>query len=823
MDGGRTEMYTSGTGGVDEGDEISDHDTLFDLSMSASSTVSSSGKASNALMKEPPACVPSEAGSRDLRCVETEDHPGSRTLTSAQGAHRKGLLVDRRENAFQVNDTDEQHPVIIRQKSPFRSITRQTDPCGDLFDVGHAQQPTLDLGSAMLSLIPSFPSWSVEIWLRAHRVMPVRGVDFTIPPYVRISLHPGGQTVACTKQFHRTGPENIEYTPVRDTPKTCAGNTRCANARSECVNNDDADCGNMVILKVGSEYISRLMKNDGPPTLKVELVSGRSVGHCDLSLSETLRRPGHYFLDLQVPIWEKVSRNSASKNDNFPQSDRVGEAEARGQASRLTKKTGRSAVANLAFELGVIQVGAGDHVLPVDVWTNRVPSFLNQSNITVEVLAVRGGADTLGSARDQVHPTGKRSGGIGVVVELAVAGERKYLDVLDSSQNFIEGRSNTPSMALLQETGNGSQVVLKSTCTELDILGLRLVTKTAQNVPLAGPKDHCYDRGHAGGSGLRCGPALMIPVSDINSIFDGQDIWIAMDAPGRNNATGLDVTNAAACATRGSGRSGMLEVNLRIMSSISDNQLEMNLDDRSRKRLQSSAKSREPHLQSPTSPPSLVHHFNPEFVPTTFPKWPHATVTYHEQNPHVFRTSLSVSQGYNAFLQPGPGSLELEIIAIQRRRPLQPAISSGSGAIGQIERQGSWRVRVEFTGGRNGRLTLQSPAGIIPTSSGAGQRAKHEGEEGEMGEGDRVRWPGSAGMRARYAIHWTSRRRTLPCALFSVLEEEVSTVLRSAVKDRAGFRPMGLCSLVQVLTTMNLVASYGLQDLNTNQYLKSPR
>ncbi|CAM9712759.1 unnamed protein product, partial [Ectocarpus sp. 12 AP-2014] len=51
------------------------------------------------------------------------------------------------------------------------------------------------------------------------------------------------------------------------------------------------------------------------PTMRLEIVSGRSVGRCDLALPEVLRRPGSSFHNFHVPVWKKGPQGQSKHSE----------------------------------------------------------------------------------------------------------------------------------------------------------------------------------------------------------------------------------------------------------------------------------------------------------------------------------------------------------------------------------------------------------------------------------------------------------------------------------------------------------------------------
>lgn len=792
---------------------------LFELSFSASSGVSSE-TASSVVLRD---CsrsplgggtctgvkVLAEGQASDLGDAEINSRPFN---SSPYDSHPEALLMGSTENIQPANGgvrrqlPRQQSHLVGSERSLSTDRLPQIEGDGDVPHHVDTESLQLDLAVAMLPLIPSYSLGSAEIWVHIRRVTPVPGDDFPTCPYVRISLHPGAQAIACTRESHRSPPKDERFT-TKGVPRNGANmqshsgrvfydfgiapDTRASNTSGGVLDGDNRE--EITILKIGPEIVTRLKLGQGPPTLRLELVSGRSVGHCDLSLSESLRRPGELFRELELSIWEKVSYLTAN-NRRVPHNNvdsRGGSIEHTGSLGHQNLANARrqsSAVAYLQLDFGVVLPGTAEHVRTEESAANRKPTLISRASISVEVLAIRGCDTQAGSGPGQLGETGKCGGYIGVSIELALEGERVHVAIPSGNSDVIDGGEDTQfNVETAAEDTHG--VVLTCTCAELEILALRLATWAGRERAYSGDNRR-VSRGSAG-DGLRYGRALAIPVSDINDIFDGRARWITINDP-REEHPALNVAEATEAAKRGSGKLGKVEINLRMVASNVENQPDGHLKDASRAGRHTPGNPTNTIHVPTTSTLSLLDisgshahglmsNSEHKLAVETLPNWSHASARLRSTASQIktargSRPGLSASEGHGAFLEPGPGVVELEIFAIQGYF-VQSTSLPKNGSTSRPETTPPWWVRVELNGGSKGDLILESPEGTQASTSRAEPGAEGEGGGDGRGEYHRVCWPRGAGVQARYAIHWTPRQRDLPCAAFTVFEGEVSTIV----------------------------------------------
>lgn len=803
------EMCVPGGPGVDEQHEMSDDDTMFELSLTASSAASSRSVSSVALRGHSCTSIGTKFVAQgqpgDFNHGEIHIQPPN---SSPYDSHQEGSYVRSIEDV-QPAGAGVRCP-LPRQQSHLvgsnRSLSTETSPqIEDDGDIPHdvdADLSQLDLAVALLPLIPSYPPGTANILVRIRRVTPVAGVDFSTSPYVRISLHPGAEAIACTQRTHRN-PIKDEQSATKYVPRDgaklqsdsgrvfydfgIAPDTRGFNAGCEIL--DSGNWGESVILKIGPEIMTRLEMGQGIPTLRLELVSGRSVGHCDLSLAEPLRRPCEVFQELNLPIWERDSHLTTSTK-RMPHKSIDSRSSSIGyiRSPRNQNLNNESSlIAHLQFDFGVMLPDTTEHIRAENPAAHMTPTVLSKASITVEISAIRGCGTQAKFGPNPPGETRKYSDVIGVSIELSLEGERAYADIPSSSTSSIGGGEDMYSN--LETTAeNIRSVVLTCMRAEIEILTLRLTTRDDQE-GFFSSENQRVSRGDAEGW-LRYGGALIIPVSDINDIFDGRARWIAIDDP-KTRDTASNVAEVSERAKRGSEMYRKVEIRLRIVASNVDHHPERHLQDASRASWHTPGdpntantpatstrrllNMRESHVQG------LMSNSEHKIAVHTLPNCSRATATLSSmtsraKTPRGNRPRLPTRAGHCAFHDPGPGFVDLEIITIQDQRMPSTSLPK-NGSASQLRAKPSWRVRIELNGGINGDVAFESPEGILVSTLGS--EPSPEGERGGdgVGKNNKVYWPSGAGVQARYSVHWTPRQRDLPCAAFTVLEGQVSTCI----------------------------------------------
>lgn len=238
----RGEKIMNNSLGIDREADLSsdDNSTLFELSESSSQTSTTSeklewgenkGKASTSTPQEPSACTQSGNKARDdgdkvshacamgsSRRRRSQQQPVTRSRrrsgrrASDQGTVSEACPSQRADSCVSplspqrlpdtswspTNNTpgkahcEGNHLIFVGQKS---SHSHADVP---LPDAPVIVEPPLDVISAMLPLLPSYPRDRAEVRVWVHSVLLIRNVALTTPPYVRVSLHPGACSVTRT-------------------------------------------------------------------------------------------------------------------------------------------------------------------------------------------------------------------------------------------------------------------------------------------------------------------------------------------------------------------------------------------------------------------------------------------------------------------------------------------------------------------------------------------------------------------------------------------------------------------------------------------------
>lgn len=714
-------------------------------------------------------------------------------------------------------------------ESTSKQDTLDTADCG----VESESQQSLDLALAMLPLIPSFPQGSAEVRVRVHGMLiPCTSNLPASPPYVRASLHPGVSSIA------RTG------VPVIGSTSTTAPNARnkrsggvllAGNSPAERVveyvfrgKSGDADANNCVLsLPLEPEVADRMSEKNGgcsPPTLRLEIVSGRSLGCCDLALPEAMRHPGAAFQKLQLSV-RKEERSQ-------------GNPEMTAAAGQRRCGEGLIIIGKMNVDIGVTLSGEPEDLIP-DM--KRGALELTTGVVAVEALDIRV-RDSSGGGRVDLLNGVRRPEFIGVSATLTLGGGKPklaFFGVGECGRNGSEGSGSDRATVRRGVSLNGGKIVLKSTCAKLDILTMKLVQReevirsTAGDPGLARRDAEQWQgeecRG-GGGRGGRRRNVVKIAVSDINDIFEGRSRWVRMyhdyfevggDSPKwsylENNATfRIEADRARPC----------LEVQLRL--SLTDT-----APFRPREHRHSSA--------SYEGAPSVTDKLSPrKSVSVTYPHteqnltnvgaipdpppvagvpqsaleaWDtflgngccEARVIFSPEDNHNQRNAILHTRGDSGRFhsQVGPGVLEMEVLAIHGRgeesRSVIAVVGKEGNDVGNrdtsIPRTSSqfW-VRVTYLNnrkgggrgsgdGRSGVIVVDSPPGDTTFMEQAelcrdgepafAERPSGQDREKRCGGDWIVRWRRGVGVLARCPVHWTSSQSVLPVILFEVFNGQV--------------------------------------------------
>lgn len=809
----------------------SDEDMIFDLSLSSSSTGDPTNESvdDSSPMKVDSSVADCSSSSKSIESsirrtdeeLQGDIHrvtlvPESDLLTSLRNAVERQKLqhadVVAGGDAIYLGTTGSVADAEIKQSQNRKHRESMSGSC-------IAEQATIDFTAAMRSPFLTHDLGSAEVRLRLHSVVPIPGTDFATPPYVRVSVHPGPQTMArtsvLTRKVQGMNISNYKMLPRSSTSyysqisrSVCGAKVVYEfGASSKVTGNtidgfplsDDDNRNEMVVLKSrSSETVRRVAEGHGPPTLRLELVCGRSVGHCDVSLSEVMRRPGHSFRGLQLPVRRRrvavsKGRSTAAYSKRYPLRRSAGSVSAKEKAPRNApgKTLLPDLVAHVHVDLACILPEAPQDDARKETLLSDTPT---RGSIKVEALGVR--AATIpsgGSPRGQLNSEAMLDDHFGLSVELGLEGISQILtvpndDCTSASVRCGPGRNDE---ATAHDRGKGT---FECACTELEILTLEIIYQDKRGLSAANGR---HRRDEARGRGwTRCGRALAIPVSDVDDVLHGRAFWVTMDYPKRRRGSLPLMEKESEIGRRKREMPSRVDIKLRILLSGSDG-----IDRRAyfapdgvrhpraepgsilRPGAMGSSDSQAKQERCVRSASGGEDAFTPRAhrTPTAsdvFGIWSEARATLWlmatklrtggEQNVSEF-----LSGPHKDSVQSGPGVIELDLIAI-RRQLLQRAYPSGSARSGQPELIVPWKVLIEMTSDDQASLLLESPEGVTVEARASEKSATL----GELGSSDTeggmwICWPAGVGIRARYALHWTPRQRVLPCALFTIFREQV--------------------------------------------------
>lgn len=700
--------------------------------------------------------------------------------------------------------------------------------------VSPSDTPSLDVAAAMLPLIPSYPLESAEIRVLIRSLLlPIAGVDPTTPPYVRISLQPGAYSIA------RSTPATLSHDAVKRSTNQQQGGE--FSSKASCSTGSVVEYlvgGEARGLQVGHQVlalslgpdVARMVKGKmfGPstPSMRLEIVSGRTLGRCDLALPEALRRPGSSFKNLHVPIWKSQGPQGQSKRRNVCGKPNLGFEKS--SKERFSRKQGvinfgEQACGQCATITGKINIDFG---VVLTGETEGSPSEKESCAIQQTTGTVR--VDTMGirfrdadGGRVGLHVEHHFTGVVGISATLELGGETRF-STFDQGGEGGKGATAGEGCSVGQELPHCGQILLKSSCTELDVLTLRL--STAREI-----------KSSSGSSFLRHGEVVekdrgrdtvTIAVSDINDIFEGGAKWVVMShhcfGDGQTGQKRTQIGLPEACGGQNAGATCRSEVQLRV--SLSDTTPVME----HRRNLDTTpghgVTVKDPESwQKPSALTDAPTHENAQ-VGSILPKSttdgePWRALDAWIASPHnrCAQARVNVSSlGEGRQVPPlggatnatsrvsrRAGEVLLEVLAIhgQGMEGWPTAVSTRQGHCDNNRQTSSsvgippsWWVRITFSdrGGGKGRgeegryFVVDSPPGLLPsleesTSRRCGEEAiaapppmqQSEGESCGIGGSWVVRWPRACGVVVRCPVHWNLGQKKLPVVFFEVFRGQV--------------------------------------------------
>lgn len=649
---------------------------------------------------------------------------------------------------------------------------------------GDVNEKRLGCNPIMPPLIPSYRPWSAKIVLWVHGVRLPVGVMLKSPPYVRVSLPPGAHSIACTGPA--LGPTLIPATSKPNIWKRYEG--KFPTPRPEPALRyrfiSVGGGGARLILPLGSDALRFFSEINSSPILRVEVVSCRSMGRCDVSLVEALRHPGRVFRHLDLPVWKDVSQHQKKGRKYVILSSKVISDKCSGQNSTAGEKRKRDIAGRVLFDFGVMLTEDYEDLSPQD--SNSAP--LAASFVTVDAIAVRTSCtkeSELGCVVAGLSET------TGLSVELSLAGEMKHITFSTSDT----ARANEEGEEMASEVHHemrGNGVVLKSTCTELDSVVLRLI-QSDEGTPLAGTCSTNILSLAIPNRGNLKGEALMIPVSDINNIFGGRARWVAINyLVGKDGRAGSDDGNQGGTLEQTYDSFKSWKVRLKMVRAAVDptRQLSNEKVPSTGRRcvkepafcLDSSRRFSDPCIQQAI--PQNINTSGSSTPCSFFQAYEACAQNHssaqaraifsspgHTKKPPTGDTVFRGSPEYgNSSTNQEFVIFELEVVALHFS--LKRTTTSG-GIIAEdvtSDACSSWRVHAAFSEGNQGFFTIDSLPGVLEKKV----MLDPQGAEGDsLKDSGVMRWTLGTGMRARFAVHWTPRQKAIPMVFFTVFQGKV--------------------------------------------------
>lgn len=638
-----------------------------------------------------------------------------------------------------------------------------------------AIDPPLDIAASLLALTPSYPLGYAEVRVRVHGILVGRDLTLETPPYVRASLpsiHSGVHNIARTSPLH--GPIST-HAMSQATGRAREGGPLTippANAVEYLLKEEDA--GRHVSLSLGSAGMRQVLEGSFPPVLRLEIVGGRSLGRCDLSLTEALRRPGSTIKQMKAPIWrEKPKGQQHCLNCNSTDGSPAGNGAQQDEA--VFDGTRRFSTGQVRFDVGVRLRGRAKESSPeVNRSTKPTMSFVKVEVIGIRVAGVR--EEDLGPGVEQCDRI------IGVSAELSLGDETRLATIGRKHSDFIGKDGESLSVARVDSKHRSA--VLKSTCAELDILVLRLEQQPGTPQVGEGTSTSQGPRNRDGGGGKKY--ALSLPVSDINDCFCRRAQWVAVDrfredVPTKHGGNQNDVSEKAGS------RDHHVEIQLRVTVTQANPANQYALG---------GAACESGHLAADSAPRPGTCFFtgssfdaqpafgdiNSDASWSAFEAWvlsprngcgqSHAIVPSigsKESPPHPRRTFKTL-HGVRGSDSPGrgPGMLHLEVLAMHGQAAGLAHTDNG----GRVLETQLWWVRVTISDGGGNSVIVDSPLGEVE---------EEVWQDGQDATGNRekcgivVRWAAGNRARAECAVHWTPRERVLPTASLAIFRGKVRT------------------------------------------------
>ncbi|CAM9284052.1 unnamed protein product [Ectocarpus sp. 4 AP-2014] len=729
-------------------------------------------------------------------------------------------------SAVKTQTRAQQPAVVSRAAQSYETPSNGVSRLHAIQEVSQSDTPSLDVAAAMLPLIPSYPLGSAEIRVMVRSLLlPTASVIPATPPYVRISLQPGGYSIArCTLA-----------TPLHDTVKRATREQQVSKTtpKGSCSTESFVEYvvgGEASGLQVGYQVLAlplgpdvERMVSGGKfgfctPMMRLEIVSGRSVGRCDLALPEVLRRPGSSFNNLHVPVWKKVpqgqSKHSEVSNEpnlGFEKNSRERFSRTQGTTALGEKACGQYAAitGQINIDFGVVLTGEAE-VSP----SERESCAIQQTagTVRVETMGIRARDAEGGRLGLQVNQ--HFNGVVGISAALELGGETKS-SAFDIRGHGRNGATVGECFAAGQELPHCGEILLKSSCTELDLLTLRLNTERETTSSSGGSF-----LPHGGVAEENRGrDTVIIAVSDINDIFEGGAKWVAMShhcfGEGQNGQNGnhIGLEMAVGCGGQNSSATSRLEVQLRV--SLSDPapvvEHRHNRDATQEQGVEvEDPESRQKTSALTDSPTHEIAQVGSMSAKSTTDGKPWRALDGWIASPHrcvqARAKFSSLGEGRQApplgcatkAISPNtvsqrPGEVLLEVLAIHGQgiegwptdvSKLEGKSDDNRHNCSSVATPPTWWVRVTFSdrGGGKGRggegvyFVADSPPGLLSLPEET--RSRRSGEEAiaarRLQQSDRagrswvIRWPRGNGVVVGCPVHWSLGQKMLPVVFFEV-------------------------------------------------------
>lgn len=686
-----------------------------------------------------------------------------------------------------------------RDISPFRHESAGGPPrpgfnAADTKMADRGIDPPLDVAASLLALTPSYPSGQAEVRVWVHGALLGRDLISATSPYVRVSLpsKPSG-----VNSIARTGPLHgpiLTHAVFQANGRTREGESLTmptANAVEYLPKEEDA--GRHVSLSLGPADMPLVSEGDFPPVLRLEIVSGRSLGRCDFSLTEALRQPGNTFKQMKAPIWRE-ERKGQPNCRNRSSTDGGAPGTGARQNEAVFDGTRRFSTGQVHFDVGV-RLTEQAQSSPPEVNTSTEPTV---SLVRVEAIGIRVAGARGGDPDSGVEPFDRI---IGVSAELAL-GDETRLATIDPRHLDVIGKVGGPNSAEHLDPHHRS-AVLTSTCAEIDILVLRLERRP--RTPQIGESASTTrdPRNRDDGEGGK-GHALSMPVSDINDCFCHRAQWVVVDGFREDSPSKKVGNQNNASGQERSGNQHHLEIHLRVTVTQASptNQHALGGTVSEDGQLVAGSVPRPGRCcftGSSFDKNSAFGATNPDASWSAFEAWvlsrrnscgqSHAVISSTgsgESPPRAGRT-LKTVDGVRGSAGPGqgPGVLRLEVLAMHGQARDLAETEMGEGR--RLSETQRWWVRVTVSDGGGGSVTADSALGEVE------ERVWQDGQNATGGRAKCsivVRWPAGNRARAESAVHWTPRKRVLPTASLAIFRGKVRRGFASEMLYPTPFRAL---------------------------------